>query len=38
MLWTALNANHYALLNLKNTTTEVCSPLNQSLIPNISLS
>jgi len=38
MLWTALNTNHYALLNLKNTATKVCSSLNQTVIPSISLS
>jgi hypothetical protein len=38
MLWAALNANHYALLNLENTAANVCSPLNQSVIPSISFS
>jgi hypothetical protein len=32
MLWTALNANHYALLNLKNTATKVFSLLNQRIL------
>jgi hypothetical protein len=29
MFWTTLNANHYALLNLENTTTDISLPLSQ---------